>query len=386
LNKLTMHGSTLGGYGAGANENGITFNTTSGLYSEIIDIFIDTFKIGVADLIGVDLFMFNFVVSNCGKGVSQNHSTAVDTFLDVEIGNFESCTVGIDMLKATSASFTLLKLEFIHTAAETAILYTGGAGGYVLKTSGGLFVINGCMYNLVGTFLSGFDFTIARDANIQILSSVGTEDKVPHAKINTIANATTTTVTTAGTYYKAAFTNGETYTCKFTLADGRMTFLSKNPRDGRMWVSGSAFASNANKTATFAIRKGLTVTSVSGNGTTVTVTTTVNHNLKSGNRVQMLSWAGGTGTWNGLYVVAVTGLKTFTYLATGNGAPTGGTAGHIFAPMSVRMSTASQPYPFSFNAYAENLQENDVFDLYVTSAANGDVITLYDLTWLVDSQ
>ncbi|MFH1018583.1 MAG: IPT/TIG domain-containing protein [Pseudomonadota bacterium] len=70
----------------------------------------------------------------------------------------------------------------------------------------------------------------------------------------------------------------------------------------------------------------LTVSSVSGNATTVTVTTTANHNLATADQVVMTGWTGGTGVWNGTYAITVTGLTTFTYAATGNGTAVGGTA------------------------------------------------------------
>ena len=387
ISSLTCDGSALGSYGTGTGENCFNFATTASLYSEITDIIINKFKIGMADTIGTDIFVFNFVVSNCGKGVSQNHATAAtDTMLDLEVGNFELCTVGIDLLKASSASFIFSHLVFLHAATETAILYTGGAGNYVLDSAGGTQSIIGCSYNVVGTFISGFDFTIARDSNVELTANIGEEDGAPHAKINTLANVSTTTITTAGLYYKLAFSNGFTYASKFTLADGKMTFLSKNRRDGRIWLSGNLSEANNGRTAKVAIRRNVVVSGVSGNGTIVTVTSTGNHNLSSGTSVQMLGWTGGTGTWNGVYTITVTGLTTFTYLSSGNGVPTGGTAGEIISPMNVRCTTSGIAYPFSIVAYIEDVSLNDYYDLYATSSTNGDVITLSEINWLFDTR
>ena len=387
ISSLSCDGSTLGSYGTGTGENCFNFATTASLYSEITDIIINKFKIGVADTIGTDIFVFNFVVSNCGKGVSQNHATAAtDTILDLEVGNFELCTVGVDLLKASSASFILSHLVFLHAATETAILYTGGAGNYILDSAGGTQSIIGCSYNVVGTFISGFDFTIARDSNVELTANIGEEDGAPHAKINTLANVSTTTITTAGLYYKLAFSNGFTYASKFTLADGKMTFLSKNKRDGRIWLSGNLSEANNGRTAKVAIRRNVVVSGVSGNGTIVTVTSTGNHNLSSGTSVQMLGWTGGTGTWNGVYTITVTGLTTFTYLSSGNGVPTGGTAGEIISPMNVRCTTSGIAYPFSIVAYIEDVSLNDYYDLYATSSTDGDVITLSEINWLFDTR
>jgi cellulose biosynthesis protein BcsQ len=106
LNKFTLVGGNtalggLSGYGVNAGENCITYNTTANIYSEITDLFIDTFKIGIADLKGVDIFLFNYVISNCEVGVSVNYATTSipDTTTDIEIGNFINCGVGIDLVK-----------------------------------------------------------------------------------------------------------------------------------------------------------------------------------------------------------------------------------------------------------------------------------------------
>ena len=386
FNKLTAEANTLALYGTLASENFITFGTTAAIYSEIKDIIINNFKIGVADLIGTNLFIFDFLFITCGVGISQNHATAVDTMLDAEIGNFEGCPIGIQLLKATSASFTFTNLEFLHTASsQIGIAYTGGAGNYVLDSTGGIANISGCMYNLIGTFMSGFDFTLVRDSSVAVTGCLGSEDKKPHAKINTIANVATTTVTVAETYYKAAFTNGYIYACKMTIADGRMTYLSNNIRDGMMWLSGNVAVNHNGRDIKVAIRKAIVVTSVTGNGTTITVTTTNNHYLPTGSKVQMLGWTGGTGIWNGLYTIVNSSAKVFTYLATGNGTATGGTAGAIISPMTTRAVTSGVAYIFSLNAYIDSMQVNDVYDVYLTSSTNNDVVTLGDLTWLFNS-
>ena len=87
---------------------------------------------------------------------------------------------------------------------------------------------------------------------------------------------------------------------------------------------------------------GVTVSSVSGNGALITVTTTTNHGLATGNQVVMAGWTGGTGVWNGTYAITVTGLTTFTYAATGNGTPTGGTAiANTWATVPLTVSTVT---------------------------------------------
>lgn len=384
LTSVYCDGSTLASYGTLTGENCITYDTTASINSEVTDFIMDTFKIGVADLKGVDTFLFNFIIKNCEIGCQTNYSTAaITTSMDLEVGNFDNCPIALDMLKATAEKFILYNLVFNNPTGGIGIKYTGGAGNYIYTSPSNII---GCTYNLTGTFMSGFDFINSRDANIEILSCIGTEDKTPHAKINVVNNATITSVPTAGMYYKAAFTNGTSYTCKMTLANGKMTFQSNNKRDAMIWLSGNIAVNQNNRNTDICLRKNIFVASVSGDGTRTTVTTSTDHELTTGQQVQMLAWTGGTGTFNGVYSITKTGNKTFTYLATGNGNPTGGTAGAIISPLTVRCTSANQAYGFSVNAYLDGLTNGDYVDIYVSNSSNSEEVTIQDLTWLLNTR
>lgn len=386
LNKISCYGSTLASYGTLTNENGVTFDTTASLYSEITDIIMDTFKIGVADLIGAEIFMFNFIVANCAIGYQVNYSTAaITTLTDIEVGNFENCAIGIDLLKATEDAFNLDSLIFANPVAGVAVKYTGGAGNYIYTDPA---KINNCTYNFVGEMFSGFDFAEAtgRDTNIELMNNIGEENKTPHAKINVADNVGTTTVTTAGVYYKANFTNGIVYNCKIALDNNKMTFLSDHPRDGMMWVAGNLSVNQTNRNITVGMRKSLNIASVTGNGATITVTTSTSHHLKTGAVVQMLGWTGGTGTWNGTYSITRVSATVFTYTANGNGTATGGTAGAIMSPFTVRTATTNQPYGFSLVIYADGMAVDEDYEIYLTSGNSGDVVTVQDINWLLDTR
>ena len=67
------------------------------------------------------------------------------------------------------------------------------------------------------------------------------------------------------------------------------------------------------------------IATVTGDGTTITVTCSSNHNLITGLQVTMTGWTGGTGVWDGQVFVTVVDPLTFTYPNTGNGTATGGT-------------------------------------------------------------
>jgi hypothetical protein len=108
----------------------------------------------------------------------------------------------------------------------------------------------------VGTFISSVDFTLPRDADIEMLNNVGYPSVAPSSKINVEGNALATTITTGGTYYKLNFINGvSSSTRKFTLADNKITFQSSHPKEMAFTASGSISASGNNRTIRVAIKK-----------------------------------------------------------------------------------------------------------------------------------
>jgi hypothetical protein len=102
-------------------------------------------------------------------------------------------------------------------------------------------------YNNVGLLYSGFDFTRSdgRDANIYMINNQGVEDKSPYFKANVLNNTLTTTINTAGTFYKANFVQSMAYKSKYTVANNRYTYQSLNKGDIVIMCTGSISA-NAN--------------------------------------------------------------------------------------------------------------------------------------------
>ena len=129
-------------------------------------------------------------------------------------------------------------------ATDSAIVYNP-----TLFTNFRNIYISGTTWNNIGTFISGFDFTRSdgRDANAFITNNTGVESKNPHAYINVLNNATTTTVTTGNTYYPAKFTNTSSYTCKFTIGNNSMTYQPVNKRDIFMTISGNMSVNQINR-------------------------------------------------------------------------------------------------------------------------------------------
>lgn len=57
-----------------------------------------------------------------------------------------------------------------------------------------------------------------------------------------------------------------------------------------------------------------------------------------------------------------------------------------YGETTLRVTTANQPFQFSFVVYLEDMAAGDYFEIYYTSANNGDVIKIQDIQWLVNTQ
>ena len=412
ITKITANGSTLADYGTVSGENFITYDTNSGLYSEITDLIIDTFKIAIADLKGIDLFLFNFNINNCGTGVEINYTTTdITASQDIEIGNFVNCTTGIHLMRTgsgTTCTFYLAHLIFDQASNATSILYDGT--NYFI---GNLANVFNCAYNNAGTFLSGFDFALAsgRDANIEVIANTGTEDQAPHCKLNVIDGTATTTITSAGTYYKANATgfNSKTRilfdlaatagTWTFTLGDQTTAAIAYNASAATIQTTINNLSNVTSCTITQIIAsqewtiefttagEGWLAQSVDISGLTTTTSVDVQPNFYTckinlssvNNRMIFQSdhirdgkmWiTGNLSVNNSNRNINIGIMKNANNL--------------IISPFTVRTATSGQAYPFSIVAYLKEVKKDDFFGIWLTSGNNGDVVTLSDVYWLAD--
>ena len=141
---------------------------------------------------------------------------------------------------------------------------------------------------------------------------------------------TTVTVDTNGDHYLQVGNRVIMSGWNLPTVNGRFVVVtvSNNTRFTYTTTTGSGTATNGTAIAEMASIT-LPITSVTGNGTTVTVTTAYGHGLAAGQKaiVVMDGWTGGTGEWNGAFVVTRVGSSTtvFSYPSTGNGTAVNGT-------------------------------------------------------------
>ena len=307
--KVGFRGDTLANWSTGSTATFLKYDTDN-VYSELIDFSMDVAKCGIKLSSTSSVFAFNFVISNCTTGIEVSASTKIPD-LDIEVGNFENCTKGVDIISGTTGDIYLNNIRFINPLTGVGITYTGSTFTY------NSFSIVGCEWNHVGTFTSGFDFTIARDADIEILSCVGTEDKLPHAKIN-VDGAVASQAISATTWTKSSYVNSNSYACKWGIANNKITYLSNHTKSGMFWIS----ANFTTSTQPCDMKIGI---------------------VKNGN----------TGT--------------------------------IYGKQSIFLDINARPFQVSMNAYIENINKNDYFEIYLYTAGT-ETVVLQDLNWLIDTK
>jgi len=230
--------------------------TGSGIYYEVKDSYFFGFNKGIVSTASNDIWCFETDFEDCaGSGIEIAAGVASGGSVKLSECDFTQCAKGMNLLSGVSETVSILNCTFYNTTSGTdiGILYTPAT----FTTVSAIYIANNA-WNNQGTFVSGFDFTRSdgRDADAFLISNSGMEDEKPHCKINVVNNASTTTITTNGTYYKANWTNGATSTiCKWTLTNNRTTYQPKNGGDVWAIIAGNLSVSNTNRVITIAMVK-----------------------------------------------------------------------------------------------------------------------------------
>lgn len=298
-------------YGVNPEENAVNI-LSDNLYHEIKDTNINGFYDGILISGGSELWSFDMIITdNNHANIEVNSvSAAIMRISEADLGG---TPVGVMYTKAGAGSQTSIEMSHfdMETSGDVCFTYVSA------DCSFDKFVIGNNVWNQIGTFYTGLDFSLSAFADLEINNNTGKESKKPHAKINVVDNSTPVTVTDAGTFYKANFTSSSTYTCKFGADNNRLTYWPKYTTDVLMWLNFNVQVNQVNRNITVAIKK---------NNTT------------------------------------------------------------IISPMTVRTSASGQPYAAGMVAYLEDVEEDDYFEIFVTSSTNGDQVIVQDLTWYAEAR
>jgi hypothetical protein len=224
----------------------------TGEYSEIKDVDFTGFYKAVLITSSHDLWVFEVDMNDCTYASIELASGAANASLKCSEIDFNNCARGILLTSyGTGTDVSILNSTFYNTAGQTGIVYVpSGSSPYFNSI-----IIQNNSFNNIGTFSSGFDFTNARDANIFMENNSGVLTSRPFCKISLVNNAATTTITVANTWYKANFTNSASFTSKWTIGNNRITYQSRNVRNGVAFVSGNIRVNGANRTLNISLVK-----------------------------------------------------------------------------------------------------------------------------------
>jgi hypothetical protein len=212
---------------------------TDDIYIEVKDFLISEFNKGIFSSSNSEFWVMEGGISDCITSGFELNTDKIGAIFRSTLNDF-SCSknynyTGINILSGHTIYISSENdtTELIHTG-QTFIKKPGT--GAITYTD---FIIVGCIWNNVGTFKSGFDFTLQRDADIVMISNVGQEDQKPHAKIN--ANNSTGTTILSTSWTKVNYTHNATtsYLKKFGFSSNNLTYYPSHSKDIIMWVSGS---------------------------------------------------------------------------------------------------------------------------------------------------
>ncbi len=249
---LNFDATTLTNYGTAAGEDAIRF-LGSGTYNEVKDCTIDRFYNAILDSTNAEIWVFETDISNAQRNGILIHGAVAGVKVKVAETDFIGCNYGINLSKGSGATIQLASGGYYNVnSGDTAIFYQP-----TNFTSFASISITGNSWNNTGKYIEGFDFTRSdgRDANVIMESNAGVGDASPSCTINLLNSSTTTTLTTANTWYKGSWTNTSSTTAKWTIANNRITFQPNNRRNGWIIISGNLSCNNSNRTISIGIVK-----------------------------------------------------------------------------------------------------------------------------------
>jgi len=325
--RIAFDATTLAGYGNNTNEDAIKLQG-AGEYYEIKDCSFDRFNRAIVADSSIELWLFETDISNAVvAGVEIAAGTTTGVKFTASECDFTNCAKGINLKSGVNAITNIINCTFYNgLAGNIGINYVPAS--FTAFTA--MFITNNA-WNNIGSFFSGFDFarTDGRDAKAHIQNNAGEGDKNPSCHINVLNSATTTTLTAAGTWYKANWNYllAAVTTTKWTVTNAvgagninRITYQPINRKGGWFIISGNLSVNQVSRTISIGVVKNGVV------GTRLGETT----------------------------------IRTGT--------------------------TANTATLFSTVIYIPDIAANDYFEIYCSTLNAGDIVTFQDVQWFADTK
>lgn len=224
-------------------------------YCEMHTLIIDGFERGICfDAPGTEIWLMDSVIKNCSlAGICNLGGASIGT----SEMTFENNFYGINFWTGDTQRHSVQNSIFLVNTGQTGIQWWTDQNTYEYT-----FFSNNAFYG-EGTYISGFTFNTAKDANIKIENNVGIDEYKPQSWIWVSGNTTATTLTTQGEYYAASILAASVVDYDFIKFSGtglntQSTYLSTTPYKGKFVISGDISASNNNDILSVALYKNST--------------------------------------------------------------------------------------------------------------------------------
>ena len=291
-------------------------------YYEVKDCTFDGFDKAIVASTNVEFWVFEVDIINAGTaGIELAAGAASGVSFKISETDFIDCAIGINLLSGPDPVVSILNCGFYNAVSGVGINYVPAS--FTLTSASTLFATNNT-WNNVGTFMSGFDFSLAsgRDANTFIQNNSGGQNKNPHCRINVNSNASITFLNALGTWYKGELDPLRTTstTTKWTIGTNRITYQPVNRSDGWAIITGNIEVDASPRVISIAIVKN--------------------------------------------------GMTTTRYGET-----------------DLRIVTANQPFQFATSVYLSDIGPGDYFEVFATSVNNNfDEVVFRDLQWFTETK
>lgn len=248
ISNLNIDGTLLAWYGTNIWEDWFSVTANNWDFCQFDNVGIYGFNRGINLLANAELRVFNSTLEDnvaYGTYISWWNYRSAET-------DYNNSAVGIYLYAGSGKFLSTEHDSYIVNSWQIAILYSPTS--YVNYSN--ISIFNDNFIKSVGiVVLSGFDFTLQRDANIELYWNIWIENHRPHAKINVVGGVITQSLS-AATWTKVSYTLTDSFTQKrWITTTGRITFLSDNRTSVQMWISATVSSTTTPTDLQFAIVK-----------------------------------------------------------------------------------------------------------------------------------
>lgn len=248
---LVFDATALAGYGDNPGEDAIRF-VGNNTYNEVKDCYFLHFHKGIVDSANAEIWMFESDFEDAVyAGIEFTGAEDSLVFKMSEV-DFTNCARGIVFDKGAYVTTSIQNCGFYNSlSVDTAVVYRPATFSFTSM------FFTGNMWNNIGTYVCGLDFSRndGRDANISIKNNLGIEDNDAHCSFNVTNNTSTTTISSAGTWYKANWTNTSSNTCNLEVTNNKIKYIPVHEADAWCIITGNLSYNNPNKVVSISIVK-----------------------------------------------------------------------------------------------------------------------------------